>query len=224
MVALGNENRVLEEQLASLSFRALLALGAACAEWTYRRFVGVRRDPELAELIEAVWVASWDFRHLRADRLSFPRMPEDTATNAQQVTKGHLAKMCNAYALIDFGIVGYARSSAALVSYMTAQPKPFQTWFKTVVKRMQDLSEPCAAETCGTGLFDDDPRGGYVNPAVWGTPVARQWFATNWQGAQADFDRDMALLLANVDPASNRFLHTEAELKARGVAHPYTVG
>jgi hypothetical protein len=222
MVALGSENPTVERKLAASSARVLLSLSAGLAEWLQVRFAQLQADPELEQLIEAVWAASIDFRYLKADAREFPSDDTDPVRGPMQECKRVLRWITEeAYLDADMGVVSYTQNLGSLVNYVLPDTKAFQKWLKGAMASLPALSAPSILVIGKVdGAFKSQPRG--VVESVWGTPVPREALDPSFDPKAADSAKLIDELLQKIDKPGNPFLRSPAELTAMGmVGTPY---
>ncbi len=222
MIALGKENSAMINSLSALSFRGLLGLRAALGEWMQQRFSLLYDDEEHANLNEAIWAASIDFRYLNRDAMVFPEDNVSPIHGPLQLSKFGTLRLCNAYYKADFGAVRYVANAANLVKFVLNDSKQFKSWFKLTVTRLAAQSSPAVVTS---GAFDiakkkEEPRG--VSPDIFGIPIPREACDPNFE--LADIDRNSLIdeMLRNINSKKNPFLFPKEKLLSEGfIGNPY---
>lgn len=221
-IAIGNESSVMNKNLGSLSFRALLGLVAALGEWMQQRFVSHYDDEEHTFLNEAIWAASIDFRYLNREAMIFSENNDSPIFGPLQHSKFDILLLCDAYSEADFGMVRYLGSAANVVKYVLNADKNYQKWFKSVVTRLPAESSPAARVSGG---FDEEkvaaaPLG--VSHEVFGTPIPREVYDPNFDLTNVDKNLLINKMLVDIHNPRNPFLHSSEKLLSAGfIGKPY---
>jgi hypothetical protein len=183
----------LENHVADVTRRGIVALTAGCAEWVVARFRGLSQDPVPDQFIEAVWAGIVDWRHLRLDNR--PEAGRDAGPirgplyamirilhkSAQQAS---LLKP-NAYETVCM---------SNLAQLVLPEPGPFKKWRDGALKRLVQFY----------------PRS-EVDPL--GPPLPREILDLTLDYKPENDDELIARFLTGLDPSRNPFLRPQSEWK-----------
>jgi hypothetical protein len=205
----GQENHRLERQLAKVSDRGVIALGAVCAEWVLWRFSKVSDTGILNSYIEAVWASLVDWLYLN------PKMSPRYTVEWKDWQGKERGPIGAAAILLANGVNAVMRpepavrpvaSLANLVELVVTDLKAFRNWRNWALDRLIEIDP-----------YDDD------QPI--GVPVPREALDPT-----SDFKPEMSQklidqFLQKLDYKKNRYLRSPQELKKAGfTGTPYRYG
>jgi hypothetical protein len=222
------ESPRLENKIAVLWSRAILALAAGFAEWIVWRPGAAAVDPLVAPFLEAVWASVIDRRYLNHVSQKFetrirksyqlPTKPQrlaahwtsgdyfaDLASGPQRVAIYTLADAADLTAPRDFGSME-ATYISNLVEQIVGKGDPFKSWRRNVIGRL-------------TKFYGSDAD----EPSWLGPPVPREALDLNVKFEPSMAPPMLSRFLAGLDPASNPFLTPAKEMVKLGFeGTPYT--
>lgn len=194
------EDERIGAQIAQTTYRGVLALSAATAEWVAWRLHGLADTLPLLNAIEATWAGVSDVRYDRAlpDRPCAPAWEDFLGPTGGPVC-GTFLLLASLRKLLarNKAMSPDASSLVRLAALVQPDEKPFRDWFKASLDRLVQLH----------------PR---VDTDRLGTPVPREAFDPAFPYKPDAGDDLVKRFLHGLDPTKNPFLATPEEMAAEG--------
>jgi hypothetical protein len=195
----------LAKAVGKLSVKAAFAFGVACAGWVVARLSNQTDVADALLRLDAAWAATADARYAELpDPVDVDPDKVNPAADPVYQAMAILSDMHQQY-LVGRGdhVLMDAYILALLAEHVAGRNATFKKWVPDVLKRLgkahPNSSKPLAKEaSVARELLDADPP------------------------SKIDLSASQARLLTSLDPARNPYLVAAADLKAAGIATPYS--
>lgn len=213
-----DQNLRLSDALGSLSVKATIATGIAIAEWIIWRFEGYADLSDALRRIDAAWASVIDPAYTKD--LDFELTDEDDFHD-REIVKGPteialdlLGNLSTRYMGASTYVRGPVVRLAMLARHLMPDKKAFDHWLSETLRH-------AAGAFPANPAFDED-AGTY--DASHEKPVPREFFDPSFAYSEAAANRILQDFLRTLDPATNPYLRSPEEMKAKGFkGTPYTL-
>lgn len=196
------ESDRIEATIAKTTTAGAVAIALGSLEWVAWRMSKHADVDVLLQAIEAMWAGIIDVRYVRSLRESPLALKHK---DWQGASRGPIyvayKQLKGLRVCLDYKEPASpeASSSVRMARFVLPNPKPFETWWRAMVKRLADA-------------HPDEEEG----PDDVGRPVPRAAIDPRVDYKPKDAKRYLAAYLESLDPATNAFLATPKEMKKAG--------
>ena len=192
----------IQSMIARTTTAGAVALAVGCLEWVAWRMSKHSDVTLLFKAIEAMWAGIIDYRYVRSlyDSPLVLKQKEWQGPAKGPVYAAYWQLVRLQERLEDRGPASPDASCAVrLARFVLPAPKPFEAWWRVILKRLVEL-HPDSEEG------EDDI----------GKPIPREAMDPNLDYKLRDEKRYLAAFLKSLDPKTNPFLATPKEMKKAG--------